>query len=44
MNPSNHTAQLEMYKRAIEAMEGKTVKESYIYWIAHDEFTAISGQ
>ena len=43
MNPANHTAQLQMYKRAIEAMEGKTVKESYIYWIAHDEFTEIRG-
>ena len=39
INPAAHQDQLAMYRRAIEAMEGKPVKESYIYWISHDTFT-----
>lgn len=43
INPAAHQDQLAMYRRAIEAMEGKPVKESYIYWISHDSFTAVSS-
>lgn len=36
-----HRLQLEYYRQAVEAMEGKRVKEGYIYWISHDRFSQI---
>lgn len=36
-----HKHQLELYKKAIEEMEGKEVKEAYIYWVSHSLFSQI---
>lgn len=36
-----HREQLQYYKTAVESMEKKKVKEAYIYWIRHDEFSRI---
>lgn len=41
IDPKRHQGQLSMYKAALEEMEGKKVKESYIYWLAHDSFSKL---
>lgn len=41
MDPNRHKPQLAIYKEAVAAMEDAPVKEAYIYWINHDQFTKI---
>ena len=41
MDKSRHKDQLALYREAVESIEEKNVKETYIYWISHDRFSRL---